>query len=196
MFQDSQLTPHQRDTDIVAKIKAASDNKLTKILDPICLPGTTELVTEWYVPRPAPCLQYSDTDNRPGSFGPTGGKLHNLRYTDMSAIRKDVSQAVSAGYAVFGKPWALKGNTFPGLPEDRVHSARFWSLAGDLAAAGKLKPHPIKVMPGGLAGVAEGMKMQKEWKLSAEKLVYLIRGSPSSFFLSFLSFFSGKWWRV
>lgn len=112
--------------------------------------------------------------------------MHNLRHIDMTPFRKDVTQAVSGGYAVFGLPWSLKGFVFPGLPEDRIHSTRFWKLADELLAEEKLQPHPIKVIGGGLAGVSEGMKLQKEWKISAEKLVYLI---GRFCFLSF--FFSG-----
>lgn len=62
----------------------------------------------------------------------------------------------------------------PGIPADRVHSAEFWKLAEELLARGKLQTHPVRVLPGGLAGVAEGLKMQKEWRVSGEKLVYVI----------------------
>lgn len=114
--------------------------------------------------------------------------MHNLRHIDMTPFRKDVTQSVSGGYAAFGLPWSLQGHAFPGLPENRIHSTRFWKLADELLAGEKLQPHPIKVLTGGLEGVSEGLKMQKEWKLSAEKLVYLI-GRFFFFFLAcFLSF--------
>lgn len=100
----------------------------------------------------------------------------------MTPFRKDVTATVSGGYAVFGVPWSLKGNVFPGLPEDRIHSTRFWKLTDELLAEEKLQPHPSKVLSGGLEGVKEGLKMQKEWKLSAEKLVYLIGRFSFSFF--------------
>lgn len=41
---------HQRDPGVAAKIKAATENKLTKALDTICLPGTTKIITERFLP--------------------------------------------------------------------------------------------------------------------------------------------------
>lgn len=92
----------------------------------------------------------------------------------MTSFRADISQTVSAGYAAFGRAWSLRGHNIPGVPADREHSVAFWKLADELLAQEKIAPHPVRVMPDGLVGVAAGLKMQKEGKVSAEKLVYLI----------------------
>lgn len=92
----------------------------------------------------------------------------------MSPFRPDVQQSVTVGYSVYGKAYTLKGIPFPGSIENRTYSTKFWALTEKLFAEGKLKAHPVRVVPGGLAAIFEGLKEQKEWKVSAEKLVYLI----------------------
>jgi hypothetical protein len=53
----------------------------------------------------------------------------------------------------------------------------FQTVAEPLLAAGKIKPHPVKVMPGGLNGVTAGWDLYRQGKISGEKLVYRIGGS-------------------
>lgn len=92
----------------------------------------------------------------------------------MTPFRTDISQSMMVGYAAFGREWSVGGYTVPGIPADREHSVAFWKLADELLAQEKIAAHPVRVMPDGLAGVAVGLKMQMEGKVSAEKLVYLI----------------------
>lgn len=92
----------------------------------------------------------------------------------MSPFRKDVVQSITVGYSALGKDYILKGIPFSSTAKDREYVAKFWKIVEDLLAQGKLKTHPVRVAPGGLAGVFEGLNQQKEWKLSAEKLVYVI----------------------
>lgn len=92
----------------------------------------------------------------------------------MTPFRADISQTVFGGYAAFGRAWSIRGHAIPGVPANREHSVAFWKLADELLAQEKIAAHPVRVMPDGLAGVAVGLKMQMEGKVSAEKLVYLI----------------------
>jgi Zn-dependent alcohol dehydrogenase len=42
----------------------------------------------------------------------------------------------------------------------------------ELVSAGKIKPNPVKLWPGGLEAVNEGFQYMREGKVSAEKIVY------------------------
>ncbi|KAJ1563319.1 hypothetical protein HK405_002488, partial [Cladochytrium tenue] len=45
---------------------------------------------------------------------------------------------------------------FPAIPENRKHAAILDRALEDLLAQGKIRPNPVKIIPGGLAGVPEG----------------------------------------
>lgn len=60
--------------------------------------------------------------------------------------------------------------------QDFAH--KFSRLAGVWLENGELKPQKVTVVPGGLAGVAEGLKRYQENKVSGEKLVYRISETP------------------
>ncbi|EJD44941.1 GroES-like protein [Auricularia subglabra TFB-10046 SS5] len=51
---------------------------------------------------------------------------------------------------------------------------RSFAVLGQLLQSGKLIPNRIKVMPGGLKGVHEGLRLTQGGKVSGEKLVYRI----------------------
>ncbi len=57
-------------------------------------------------------------------------------------------------------------------------AAKFSKLAGVWLESGELKPQRVTVVPGGLAGVEEGLKRYQENKVSGEKLVYRISETP------------------
>lgn len=61
----------------------------------------------------------------------------------------------------------------------------WWSATGEPAVRdGKIRPHKVKIMPGGLAGVKDGWKFMDEGKVSGVKLVYFIGESFLSLFFS------------
>ncbi|KAJ3049751.1 hypothetical protein HK097_009294 [Rhizophlyctis rosea] len=53
----------------------------------------------------------------------------------------------------------------------RPLAARVWRLLEGLVGQGKVKPNQVKVLEGGLAGVLEGQKLQREGKVSGFKYV-------------------------
>lgn len=56
----------------------------------------------------------------------------------------------------------------------RDSSTEFFAVADRLLNEGKIKPHPVKIMPNGLEDVQEGLQLQRNNDLSAEKIVYRI----------------------
>jgi len=65
--------------------------------------------------------------------------------------------------------------TMVGTAHDPAADAKFaekwFRILGQWLEDGKLKPNKVKIMPGGLAGVKEGLRLLKEDKVSGEKLV-------------------------
>ncbi|KAL3490771.1 chaperonin 10-like protein [Aspergillus germanicus] len=62
--------------------------------------------------------------------------------------------------------------------EDAEFAYVFYRYISRLLAEGKLQPHPFEVRPNGLDGVAEGIQLLFDRKVSAKKLVYRIAETP------------------
>lgn len=59
-------------------------------------------------------------------------------------------------------------------PEDRAFGTRAFAAVQTLLDRGEVATHPVKVMPGGLDGVADGLAMIRSKPPSGYKLVYQI----------------------
>ncbi len=62
---------------------------------------------------------------------------------------------------------------------DEEFAKKWYKLYGKWTDEGKFKPNKVKIIPGGLDGVAEGMELLKNNKVNAVKLVYVIKDSKS-----------------
>ena len=92
--------------------------------------------------------------------------------------RENVNSRWVIGYTTLGEYFKYGQWEFPEVPEDFEYAAKFWDITQPLLAEGKIKPHRPKVVAGGLKGVAEGLRLLKEGKVSGEKLVYNIAETP------------------
>ncbi|KAL2831969.1 chaperonin 10-like protein [Aspergillus pseudoustus] len=63
--------------------------------------------------------------------------------------------------------------------EDCEFAYVFYRYISRLLAEGRLQPHPFEVRPNGLEGVAEGIQLLYDRKVSAQKLVYRIADTPN-----------------
>ena len=77
-------------------------------------------------------------------------------------------------YTAFGVPFAFpNGASFPAMPEDQALIRDWLTGPGEqLLKEGRIKPNPVKVLPGGLEGIPAGFEYMKAGKNSAEKLVF------------------------
>ena len=50
--------------------------------------------------------------------------------------------------------------------------AQFLTKVPALVSAGAIKPNPVKLWPGGLDAINDGLQYMREGKVSAEKIVY------------------------
>lgn len=137
----------------VSDIRAASDNNLRHIFDCVSTPATAQVCA--------------------GCFGPNGGKYSAL-YPSRDFPRSDVSALFTSAYTIFGEKFRYGPHELPAKPEDYDFGVKFWALAQELLASGKIKPHPYHLWPGGLEGIPEGLKALEEEKVSGFKIVYRI----------------------
>ncbi|KAI0796243.1 GroES-like protein [Irpex lacteus] len=145
-----------KDPEVVSKIKSTTGDSLHLALDTVSTKDSQTLSVKTFAPGP--------------------GKLHLILFPDPEAqkLRDDVKFTASLLYSAFGADYTYpNGMTVTSPPEDRAQ-IRDW-LAGpgaQILKEGKIKPNPVKVLPGGLEGIPEGFEYMKAGKNSAEKLVY------------------------
>ncbi|KAL8785264.1 MAG: hypothetical protein Q9213_003468 [Squamulea squamosa] len=96
-------------------------------------------------------------------------------YTSLLPItvpRSDVKSDLVLAYTAFGEPFELGPQSFAAVPEHQAFSARWWLLAEQCLASGKIKVHPPSVREGGLEGVLDGLDLMRKDRVSGQKLVY------------------------
>ena len=91
-----------------------------------------------------------------------------------SYTRVDVEQSFVLGHTALGEAFELLGRTHQPAPGDYDVCRRCWPLMESLIADGKLKPSRFQIREDGLEGIFEGLKILREGKNSAMKLVYQI----------------------
>jgi hypothetical protein len=75
---------------------------------------------------------------------------------------------------MFGEVFQKYGDDWPASTEDFEFAKMWMGLPEKSVAEGKIKPHPKRVVPGGLEGILKGMEELKAEKVRGEKLVYPI----------------------
>ncbi|KAL1940843.1 hypothetical protein VTO73DRAFT_7884 [Trametes versicolor] len=142
------------DVDVVDKIKAATGNSIQYGLDAIGLPETQELSQK--------------------VFGPAGGKLITLLWANKTRVREDVALSFTLVCTGLGRAFSKPGAHFPVSPEDTAQMITSVTMIQRLVEQGRLKPNPVKLLPGGLAAISEGLKFLEEGKVSGEKVVVVL----------------------
>ncbi|KAM5537100.1 hypothetical protein V8D89_009246 [Ganoderma adspersum] len=146
-----------RDPEAVMEVKAVTGDSITKVLD--CI-STTESRQFWQ-----------------GAVSLEGGKVIVLLPLedidiDIETPPKDIVHQFTFIGTALGKEVTTIGQSFPVSPEDQAQIASFVKKMPILIEQGKLVPNPIKLWPGGLAAIPEGVQYIQEGKQSAEKIVF------------------------
>ena len=90
-------------------------------------------------------------------------------------LRDDVSKPILATFSVFGEKFTLGPLDIPSMPDHHEWTKKWYLMAIKLVAEGKVKPHRVKVMDGGLEGVIKGIEDYREGlRLSGYKAVYKV----------------------
>ncbi|KAJ9644995.1 hypothetical protein H2204_001457 [Knufia peltigerae] len=104
------------------------------------------------------------------------------RYASFLANKSPRPEIVSVGtnmYTIWGESFRVGEQLeYPASREDFDWGRRFMASAEILISQGKLRPHREVAMPGGLAGVPDGLEKLKMGGVSAGKLVYRISDTP------------------
>jgi len=144
----------------VKDIKDFTDDNLAYVLDCISERGAPEI-----------CLgAMSDALNgRYASIGPVPAEK-------VAAFNPNVDHTLVLGQRAFGHDIIMRGRTLPADPASLYFAKMFWELTRQLLEEGKIKVHNFSVNEGGkgLTGVLSGLKLLKERKVSAKKLVYTL----------------------
>lgn len=144
----------------VEDIKKSTDNNLAYVLDCISERGAPEI-----------CLRaMSDAINgRYASIGPVMAEK-------VTAINPNVDHTFVMGQRAFGHDIVMGGRTLPADPASLHFAKIFWDLTRQLLEEGKIKVHNFSINEGGkgLDGVLNGLKLLKERRVSAKKLVYTL----------------------
>jgi hypothetical protein len=77
-------------------------------------------------------------------------------------------------WSALGEAVHFMGHFMPAVPEDFSFLREFTETAEVLLQDGDIRPHPIRVMEGGLEGIVAGLQELYDGRVSGEKLVYTI----------------------
>jgi NADPH:quinone reductase-like Zn-dependent oxidoreductase len=141
------------DPECAAKIRTFTENKLKYVWDTM---GEMKF-----------CCEALSTDSA-GCFYST------IVFDDDPFPRKDVNYTETLMYTMFGEGFQKYGNDYPASKDDYEFGKMWMDLTEKLVAEGKLKPHPKRLVPGGLEGILKGMEELKAEKVRGEKLIYRI----------------------
>jgi NADPH:quinone reductase-like Zn-dependent oxidoreductase len=147
------------DPDCGRKIRGYTNNTLKLVWDTISLPETAQTCAE-------------------ALSSASGGKYYTILRVD--SPREDVETKSTLAYYMFGETMQLREDGPPDEPdlESYENAKSFVEMANELVARDKIKPHPPRVGKDGLKGLLDGLKLMKEGKVSAAKLVYRVAETP------------------
>ncbi|KAG9096729.1 hypothetical protein FS749_007852 [Ceratobasidium sp. UAMH 11750] len=154
------VTVDYRSSDVVEQIQKATGNTLKFAFDTIS-EGESQLI----------CVK----SLAPAPEGATPGKVVVVLKPnkEAKALRNDVVIQHTLAYTVFGRSFSYhSGAQFPASAEDHNHMASWMPKITDLVNSGKVKPNPVKLWPGGLEAINDGLQYMREGKVSAAKIVY------------------------
>ncbi|KAI9771197.1 MAG: putative secondary metabolism biosynthetic enzyme [Geoglossum umbratile] len=139
-----------------ADIKAYTKNTLSLVLDPLTEAATMKACYE--------CI------------GRAGGRYVCLEmYKEHQHTRKAVKIEFIMGSAILGGEVALdQGYGSAADPEKRRFGIEFYRQVQRLFDEGQIKPHPIRIVPGGFQGILDGLEDLKHRRVSAQKLVIVL----------------------
>ncbi|KAJ5722225.1 hypothetical protein N7488_000260 [Penicillium malachiteum] len=86
--------------------------------------------------------------------------------------RENINNRITVGYTILGEEFSHSDIPFPAIPEDAAFAKEWISEAEKFLASGKIKGHPVKLMPHGFKGIPEGLDELRDGNVSGEKLVY------------------------
>ena len=88
----------------------------------------------------------------------TSAELHYLGMWESEDFpRNDINVRSTMAYTAVGETYEKLGQVTEGKPADCQSGKKLGKMVKDLLTRGKLKTHPIKVRPGGLEAINQGL---------------------------------------
>lgn len=111
------------------------------------------------------------------SMGRVGGKYCCLEmYHEELCTRKVVKPELVMGMSILGGKVQLDyGYGVEASPKRRKFGVEWYKAMQELLNEGRLKWHPVKLLPGSWESILEGLRMLKDKEVSGEKLVVKLR---------------------
>ncbi|EED81534.1 predicted protein [Postia placenta Mad-698-R] len=148
------VVDHSAGAEAIAALKAATGDTVTAALDAISRRDSQEFAAR--------------------VLGPRGGKVILLLQPNPEArVREDVVFQHTLIYTALGREFAL-ATLFPVSAADYAHMTAFLRTVPALVQTGALRPNPVRLWPGGLAAVPDGLQFMREGRVSGEKIVYRV----------------------
>ncbi|QRV87251.1 Zinc-binding dehydrogenase [Ceratobasidium sp. AG-Ba] len=141
--------------DVVEQIQKATGNTLKYAHDTVSNATSQAICVKSLAPAPE---------------GTSPGKVIVVLAPDKTAIslRSDVVVQFTLVYTSLGRAFGWNPSAqFPASPEDRQGMVSWMPKLEQLVNSGKLKPNPVKLWPGGLEAVNEGLQYMREGKDTA-----------------------------
>lgn len=163
-----------KDPDVVAKIKQATGDSITKALDAISLKDSQRITAEALAPSGGKVVLVL----QPIPDATSRNDVEFFRTCCLNADRVDfilISYVATLIYTALGRAFDFgPSKHFPILPDDRAQIVEFLKKVPQLVKNGAIKPASIKLWEGGLAAIPDGLQYMREGKVSAEKIVYRV----------------------
>ncbi|GAA6010111.1 hypothetical protein JCM11491_005872 [Sporobolomyces phaffii] len=103
------------------------------------------------------------------------GKNGGGKYTHVLPISDEQVKSLPKGVTTHHE---LCNVAYGGTDEEKRHCEKYFDLLGEWLAKGEFKSQRVEVLPGGLAGVKEGLRRLKQGEVKGQKLVYRIAETP------------------
>ncbi len=174
-----------RDADVVAKIKQATGDSVTKALDAISLKESQRISAEVLAPAGGKVVlvlgpEAGATDRKDVQFirafhFPSTPLVRGLFPLAELTPALHIHDIVTLIYTALGREFSFgPGSHYPVSSEDRAQMVEFLKKVPQLVKDGAVKPPVIKLWEGGLEAIPEGLQYMREGKVSAEKIVYRV----------------------
>ncbi|KAG8699923.1 hypothetical protein FRC08_005031 [Ceratobasidium sp. 394] len=154
------ITIDYKAPDIVEQIQKATGNTIKFAFDTISGAESQVVCVKSLAPAPE---------------GTTPGKVVVVLgpKEEAKALRTDVIIQHTLIYTALGRSFGYGPTSqFPASAADRDHMVSWIPKITELVNSGTVKPNPVKLWPGGLEAVNEGLQYMREGKVSAVKIVY------------------------
>lgn len=97
------------------------------------------------------------------------------RYTHVLPLSDDQTKSLPKGVTTHHE---MCNVAYGGTEEEKKHCEKYFDLLGEQLEKGEFRSQRVEVIPGGLEGVKEGLRMLKANEVKGQKLVYRIAETP------------------